>query len=193
MTKQLSEVNLKLHLSNTQSGKVGAASRRSFAKHLLATGLFTGLTVSLSPDVFAQSRISGKAPALSAATLPSETTREIRLNTRSRFQERLSDYFQTTDGFGTPISLLLLQINDLPEVKKRIEQSKLSTGEAKKLQEESFALIFRGPRELPLQQKIYTLRHPVMGEVEIFLVPVGRLRAEDAGRDYEAVFNRLLN
>ncbi len=48
-----------------------------------------------------------------------------------------------------------------------------------------FSLRFTGPREPPLEQRLYTLRHAELGELLLFLVPI----AQDAnGRTYEAVF-----
>lgn len=52
---------------------------------------------------------------------------------------------------------------------------------------EPFSLIFSGPREMPLGQRIHRLRHVVLGDLEIFLVPIGP-GPEGAAR-YEAVFN----
>jgi uncharacterized protein DUF6916 len=50
---------------------------------------------------------------------------------------------------------------------------------------ERFSVFFAGPENITANQGIYRLRHDLMGEFEIFLVPVkhiGKLR-------YEAVFN----
>jgi hypothetical protein len=49
-----------------------------------------------------------------------------------------------------------------------------------------FNLYLRGPADLVLPQRIYALRHPALGEVPVFLVPVGR---DSAGVLYEAVFS----
>lgn len=51
---------------------------------------------------------------------------------------------------------------------------------------EGFALLFEGPREPPLAQGIYDVRHPALDAGGIFLVPVQRT---EAGVAYEAVFN----
>ena len=48
-----------------------------------------------------------------------------------------------------------------------------------------FALDFRGPVDPLLPQSIYRLEHESVGELEIFIVPVGRT---EAGTDYEAIF-----
>lgn len=49
-----------------------------------------------------------------------------------------------------------------------------------------FSLIFLGPEEPVLPQAIRRLEHSSLGELEIFLVPIGR--GADGVR-YEAVFN----
>lgn len=48
-----------------------------------------------------------------------------------------------------------------------------------------FSLFFRGPREVYLPQQIVPLHHPVLGQLDIFVVPVG---LEADGYRYEAVF-----
>lgn len=53
---------------------------------------------------------------------------------------------------------------------------------------ESFSLFFRGPREPRLQQQIHRLYHEQLGELAIFLVPIGM---DASGIQYEAVFNLL--
>jgi hypothetical protein len=55
--------------------------------------------------------------------------------------------------------------------------------------QEQFALLFRGPLDHFLQQKIYRMEHEKLGEFDLFLVPVGR---DQNGFQYEAVFNRFL-
>ncbi len=52
---------------------------------------------------------------------------------------------------------------------------------------ESFALLFTSSERDHAPQATYSLEHPEMGEVEIFLVPVGP--APNGGMQYEAVFN----
>lgn len=48
-----------------------------------------------------------------------------------------------------------------------------------------FSLLFRGPVEPVLPQRIYHLEHVSVGAIDIFIVPVGQ---DDAGTTYEAVF-----
>lgn len=48
-----------------------------------------------------------------------------------------------------------------------------------------FSLIFVGPASPVYEQRIYGLRHPGMGEFELFLVPIGPSRE---GMRYQAIF-----
>ena len=49
-----------------------------------------------------------------------------------------------------------------------------------------FSVVFRGPVEPELAQRIYALDNETLGRLEIFLVPIG---PDDEGMRYEAVFN----
>ena len=49
-----------------------------------------------------------------------------------------------------------------------------------------FVLTFRGPVDVQLSQKTYTLKHKKLGKMEIFLVPIDR---DKKYVHYEAVFN----
>jgi len=49
-----------------------------------------------------------------------------------------------------------------------------------------FSLILRGPLQPALDQATYTFRHAQLGELTIFIVPVG---CDAAGMSYQAVFN----
>ena len=52
--------------------------------------------------------------------------------------------------------------------------------------QEPFVLLFRGPGQPVLPQRIYTVAHAELGQLVIFLVPV---QGGPAGIEYEAVFN----
>ena len=55
-----------------------------------------------------------------------------------------------------------------------------------KLECEPFVLLFTTRGDFVLPQRSYALRHAALGQMEIFLVPVGR---EGDVTSYEAVFN----
>ncbi len=50
---------------------------------------------------------------------------------------------------------------------------------------QQFSLLFRGPADLQLNQGIWDLEHATMGELALFLVPLG---PDAEGPRYEAVF-----
>ena len=49
-----------------------------------------------------------------------------------------------------------------------------------------FSLLFEGPPDPILPQRIYPLEHPALGRLELFLVP---LQPERGRARYEAIFN----
>lgn len=91
---------------------------------------------------------------------------ELRINI---FQEQLNTTFDVVDA---SCSLTLVQISIHAQTEKH----------------EAFSLFFDGPASPFLTQKTYTLRQAVLGETDMFLVPVGR---KDVGFQYEAVFNHV--
>lgn len=54
--------------------------------------------------------------------------------------------------------------------------------------QEQFTLLFHGPAAPALAQQIVPLRHPKLGELNLFFVPLG---PKDGVMEYEVVFNRL--
>ncbi len=55
--------------------------------------------------------------------------------------------------------------------------------------QEAFSVIFHGPADPFMQQGLYHLQNGTLGDLELFLVPIGR---DSDGYQYEAVFNRLI-
>lgn len=53
---------------------------------------------------------------------------------------------------------------------------------------EQFSLVFRGPRTSHLPQGTYTLEHEKLGNLDLFLVPLG---PDPAGMRYQAIFCRV--
>ena len=76
-------------------------------------------------------------------------------------------------GGGEPVPLQL----ELAAVERLLAHSHRSA---------PFSLAFRGPRQQLLPQRIYTLEHPRLGQLELFLVPI---RGDAATVTYEAIFN----
>ncbi len=57
------------------------------------------------------------------------------------------------------------------------------------VRQESFSVFFHGPASSFIRQGMYRLCHEKLGEIDLFLVPIGRDRD---GYEYEAVFNHLI-
>jgi hypothetical protein len=73
----------------------------------------------------------------------------------------------------------------LPEarVETRLTQAQAwGGGEAPR----SFSLVFVGPARFVLPQQTYRLEHETLGEMDLFLVPIG---PDGGGMRYEAVFS----
>lgn len=88
------------------------------------------------------------------------------------FEALLNQFFKVEFDNGKQIELML------SEVKK---QGSSSSGD-----KQSFSLLFKGPKEMVLQQQIYPLQNDNLDLLSIFLVPVG---SEDDHILYEAIFN----
>ena len=66
-----------------------------------------------------------------------------------------------------------------------LEMIELSDHKLSEVQER-FSFVLRGPNDKYLGQGIRHLRHDVLGELDLFLVPIGR---NEEGTSYEVVFN----
>lgn len=97
--------------------------------------------------------------------------------TTADFAPTIGDtYILVTEDDGPPLELELIEAVSHPPDAPPTDAAGLRT---------PFSLLFRGPREPVLPQRIQRLEHPAFGPLEIFLVPVGR---DDTGTRYEAVF-----
>jgi hypothetical protein len=83
---------------------------------------------------------------------------------------------------GTTFEVVSEQVNGWPLVLKDIVTQATSDNL------ETFSLFFNGPIEFCLPQGIHKLKHLRLGELDLFLVPVGK---DKDGYQYEAVFNRV--
>ena len=94
--------------------------------------------------------------------------------TEDEFAQNLNTVFRLKLDTPKPVELTLIDVkghsceaNEPPEL-------------------ERFSAVFSGPADFFLPQRIYPLAHQQMGDLEIFLVPIGK---EVDGFRYEAVFN----
>ncbi len=86
-----------------------------------------------------------------------------------------TEFSVTTELGGNALVLKLASVTRLP-----------STGVGQRA--EPFSLEFHGPNEPLLEQRIHSLQHDELGDIELFIVPLGP--DPDTGRmRYEAIFN----
>lgn len=94
--------------------------------------------------------------------------------TKDDFDPHVGEEFELDLGAGQALPLELASTHPL------------SSDTVESATRAPFSLIFRSPGERRhAPQQIYTLRHPELGELEIFLVPLG---PDERGMRYEAVF-----
>ena len=94
--------------------------------------------------------------------------------TEESFSKHINTKFRVQLEAPRPVEL------ELVEVKRYMGGSNEQGGM------ERFSAYFYGPPDIFLQQGMYPLWHEEMGDLNIFLVPVGR---DERGFRYEAVYN----
>src|SRR4051812_2932549 len=120
---------------------------------------------------------SGSGPLHAFILQPSslllmEVTNLTEKITKEMFRESVNTKFRLKAETSDPVELELVELTESSSSPKH----------------EQFALLFHGPQDHFLQQMIYPMEHEKLGELELFLVPIGR---NQNGFQYEAVFNLL--
>lgn len=92
--------------------------------------------------------------------------------TKEAFSENLNTMFRVPLGDSKAVELELIDVAE--NVATPVQ--------------EQFSVLFRGPLEYYFPQHVYHIEHDKLGEMDIFIVPVGK---EKDGFRYEAVFNYL--
>ncbi|HET8676727.1 MAG TPA: twin-arginine translocation signal domain-containing protein [Blastocatellia bacterium] len=107
---------------------------------------------------------------------------DLSFPTKAQFSEFLNTTFWISLGTANTLEVELIDVNELKHSSAAMEPAK-----AKR---ERFSLIFRGPKDKPLKQDSYTMKHHNLGTLLIFLVPMGSDK-KGTGLRYEAVVSRL--
>jgi len=76
----------------------------------------------------------------------------------------------------------------LIEATQRTPQKNAEAGNATY---ECFSLVFAGPLQPVLEQKIHSFEHPKIGRFEMFMVPV--ISRDTAAMHYQCIFNRPID
>ena len=92
--------------------------------------------------------------------------------THEAFARHLKTKFQVQLDAGNSVELQLIEVSELKSYERQ----------------EEFWILFLGPNEFFLGQGTRLVDHDVMGQFDLFLVPI---KQDDQGYYYEAVFNRI--
>lgn len=95
------------------------------------------------------------------------------LPTSEQFDQQKGSTFAVSFGPETIVEMELVEVTQ----RKRDDRNNI------------FSLLFVAPPDTPVSQDLFPVEHPVLGAMEVFLVPVG---ADDQGINFEAVFNLLV-
>ena len=88
------------------------------------------------------------------------------------FSDKVGQIWTVDEPQAPPIELTLIEVEPLRNYAK--------------LKREPFSLIFTTRGNFVLPQRIYGLRHSMLGSMELFIVPVGRI---DDVTTYQSLFN----
>lgn len=97
---------------------------------------------------------------------------------KSSFEERLDEAFRIHPEGDDPFEVKLIEVSPLGQGSGAEPNAEGARA--------GFSIVFRGPTDRPLEQRIYPMAHDSLGSFDIFLVPIGPDRE---GLRYEAVFN----
>ena len=154
-----------------------SVSRRKFLKAGAIAGACATLPLS-AVEVLAGQQRGGRLPG---SQFPDKKLLELPTDlTMERFAAQLHTPFRVQLGVSNAIELELIQVAEVRPTSRAVS---LDTS-----RQESFSVIFRGPRETPLGQDTYHIEHSEMGKFDLFIVPGSE---GGDGKHYEAAFNRL--
>lgn len=102
----------------------------------------------------------------------------MNLPSHQTFCDHINDNFRVQVNGGSDEIFVLKSISNLLE-------SAISTPTNPK---EHFSIIFECENQIYLPQKIYKFTHPVIGEFELFIVPIGPDRVSK-NMCYQAIFS----
>lgn len=95
------------------------------------------------------------------------------------FRPHVGDWFRAYGDVGSDaVEIQLLSATETAGAAERAPEGALP-------HRRPFSLVFLGPPQTILPQRIYRIAHATLGEFDLFLVPIGR---DASGVQYEAVF-----
>lgn len=81
----------------------------------------------------------------------------------------------------------VLRIDDESSVEAELVEVRVLESHSRREDRTPFSILFAGPGDAPLPQRIYRLENDTMGELDVFLVTLGP-DPDEGGMLYESVF-----
>lgn len=156
-------------------------SRRAFLKGGLISALSVGLLLAssragLGQTAQSQGRVSPNAPP----DIPIEAQKDpVFLFRQETFKPYVNGIFQAPNARGEMIDLRLIRVQTYTPTGKLTDRIRETNG---------FTLTFKASGELPPFTSIHTIRHPALGEFDLFLT---RRKTDEDDLFYEAVINHF--
>ena len=98
--------------------------------------------------------------------------------TADTFRPYIGDTFRIHRDVSQPLDTSLIEVTELGRKPAGAANARFTRA--------PFSIVFRGPRDILLPQRIYRIEHNQIGTFDLFLVPIG---SDSDGLRYEAVFN----
>lgn len=156
--------------------------RRAFVRDLFRSGVTLGLIAAGTKVGLAQKPTRGqvRTPVDPALGIPVEAQRDpVFWFTDETFQPYVGGIFQAPNSLG---QLVELRLEDL----QKLVVSNTLTKRAGRT--DSFSLLFKAAEGLPPFTSIHSIKHPALGEFDLFLTPI---KGEVGEFLYEAVINHV--
>ena len=155
-------------------------SRRNFLRDGLCSAVSIALLLASSRVGFSQTQKNeiGRVPPGSPVPLEAQTD-PVYLFREETFKPYVNGIFQAPNARGEMIELRLIKVAGFKPSAKLTNR----TTETK-----SFSLTFKTFDELPPFTSIHTIRHPALGEFDLFLT---KRKTDDGYILYDAVINHL--
>jgi len=168
-------------------------SRRLFLQ-AITLGMSAGVALLDTHAASAQPPLSPQAASpqdsgAGLARIPSTSLVAPDYLRRSVYIPLVSTLFKVTARGMAGVLVRLIEVNYIPFAPRDKWMASVGQDDSGGIitDTDSFALVFVGPARRPLKQGIYTVVHPALGRIPLFLVPHG---VGKRGFYYEAVINR---
>jgi hypothetical protein len=155
-------------------------SRRTFMRDGLCSALSIVLLLASSRAALGQTqkREIGQLPP--GSPVPLEAQKEpVYLFREETFKPYVNGIFQAPNARGEMIELRLIRVEGYKSSAKLTNRTR---------ETKAFSLTFKASDELPPFTSIHTIRHPALGEFDLFLT---KRKNDDGDIFYDAVINHL--